>query len=170
MMVYNCHIGLKQTLSNSFSRLSHWGVNLQMMAEICSKSEVRGHQKGYIAMAFSLYWERSLTKGVKCLLSRWYMWSSAYMITSHSSVVITWICMELFCSMIGRGGSSVTDPSWNMTDIRMICRTVMSHNSWYVPTLTSSHQIFKTQAIRSQDQVKMITNLQNFVNKVAFDK
>ena len=56
--------------------------------------------------------------------------------------------MELFCSTIGWGGSSVTDPSWNMTDIRMICRTVMSHNSWYVPTLTSSHQIFKTQAIR----------------------
>ena len=43
-------------------------------------------------------------------------------------------------------GASVTDPSWNMTDIRMICRTSLSHNSWYValvpvPTLIIHHII-----------------------------
>ena len=34
-------------------------------------------------------------------------------------------------SLIGGPGSSVTDCGWNMTDIRMICRTSLSHNSSY---------------------------------------
>ena len=39
-------------------------------------------------------------------------------------------------ALIGRVGASVTDPGWNMTDIRMICRTEMSHNSGSSPQPT----------------------------------
>ena len=40
--------------------------------------------------------------------------------------------------LIGRAGASVTDSGWNMTDIRMICRTEMSHNLGSSSTLTHS--------------------------------